>query len=59
MELDTGAVLSVISEQTYWKMWPHRSPDLRLSTVALHTYTTGATGSAGKFSCTSGLQGPA
>ena len=39
MELDTGAALSVISEQTYWRMWPHGAPDLGPSNVSLHTYT--------------------
>ena len=39
MELDTGAALSVISERTYQKMWPHGAPDLEPSTVSLHTYT--------------------
>ena len=60
MELDTGAALSVISEQTYWRMWPHGAPDLGPSNVSLHTYTgEHAAGSAGKFSHTSGIQGPA
>ena len=39
MKLDTGAALSVISEQTYRKMWPHGAPELEPSTVSQHTYT--------------------
>ena len=32
--VDTVAALSVISEQTYQKMWPHGAPELEPSTVS-------------------------
>ena len=35
MDLDTGAAVSVISEQTYRSTWPHCQP----STIKLHTYS--------------------
>ena len=40
MELDTGATLSVISEQTYHKLFPtEKGPTLRNVTTQLTTYT--------------------
>jgi len=39
MELDTGAVVSVIGENTYLSTWPHDPPPLQPSTIELHTYS--------------------
>jgi len=40
MEVDTGATLSVISEQTYSHLWPKElAPPLRPSPAKLRTYT--------------------
>ena len=39
MDLDTGAVVSVIGDQTYLCTWPHNPPPLQPSTVELHTYS--------------------
>lgn len=40
MEVDTGASLSVISESTYYKLWPsNAAPKLLDSEVKLRTYT--------------------
>ena len=40
MEIDTGASLSIMSEQTYHSLWQTQSrPDLQPTTVKLHTYT--------------------
>ena len=40
MEIDTGASLSIMSEQTYHSLWPIQSrPELQPTTVKLHTYT--------------------
>ena len=39
MELDTGAAVSVISEQTYQSVWPHNQPSLQPSNVKLRTYS--------------------
>ena len=39
MELDTGASLTIISEQTYRKTWPQDTPPLQPSSTKLHTYT--------------------
>ena len=39
MELDTGASLTIISEQTYRKTWPQDTPPLQPSSTKLCTYT--------------------
>lgn len=39
MELDTGASVTIISEQTYRKIWPQGAPPLQPSTTRLRTYT--------------------
>ena len=40
MEIDTGASLSIMSEQTYHSLWQTQSrPELQPTTVKLHTYT--------------------
>lgn len=40
MEVDTGAAASVISEKTYWALWPkHRRPQLQDTSILLRTYT--------------------
>ena len=40
MEIDTGASLSIMSEETLYSLWPPQSrPQLQLTTVKLHTYT--------------------
>ena len=41
MEVDTGAALSVISEQTYRELWPNPelAPTLKPNKVKLKTYT--------------------
>ena len=42
MELDTGAAVTIISEQTYEKTWPQGTLLLHPSTVKLCTYTGGS-----------------
>ena len=37
IEVDTGASVSILSENTYHKLWPGR--DLRASTIKLQTYS--------------------
>ena len=40
MEVDTGAAASVISEKTYWALWPkQRRPQLQDTSILLRTYT--------------------
>ena len=40
MEIDTGASLSIISEKTFYSLWPTQArPKLQASSVKLHTYT--------------------
>ena len=40
MEVDTGAAASVISEKTYWALWPkQRRPLLQDTSILLRTYT--------------------
>ena len=40
MEVDTGAAASVISEKTYWALWPkQRRPHLQDTSILLRTYT--------------------
>eukprot|EP00731_Ephydatia_muelleri_P005042 Em0002g1218a len=40
MEVDTGAAASVISEKTYWGLWPkQRRPLLQDTSILLRTYT--------------------
>ena len=39
MEVDTGATLSLISEETYRSMWPDQTPKLQPSSALLKTYT--------------------
>ena len=40
MELDTGASVSIISEATYYQLWPQgQAPVLRESHVKLKTYS--------------------
>ena len=39
MELDTRALCSLISEQTYKATWPEEIPSLQQSAVKVHTYT--------------------
>ena len=39
MEVDTGAFLSLISEETYHQLWPSNQPQLRPSEKVLSTYT--------------------
>ena len=38
MEVDTGAAVSVISEDTYVKLWPEQRPQLQPSTTRLKTF---------------------
>ena len=38
IELDTGAVVSVISEHTYHSTWPHDRPAFQPSSMKLQTY---------------------
>ena len=39
MDLDTGAAVSVMSEQTYHSLWPKGGPSLQPTTINLRTYT--------------------
>ena len=39
MEIDTGASCSVISEETYSKLWSNNAPKLNTTDVKLRTYT--------------------
>ena len=39
MEVDTGALCSVISEETYKTLWGDNPPKLNPTDVKLHTYT--------------------
>ena len=40
MEVDTGVAASVISEKTYWALWPkQRRPQLQDTSILLRTYT--------------------
>ena len=38
MEVDTGAAMSLISQETYWQLW-EVPPALKPSTIRLHTYS--------------------
>ena len=40
VEVDTGASLSLISEETYHQLWPSNQPQLRRSEKVLSTYTS-------------------
>ena len=43
MEIDTGASLSIISDETYQSFWTSQpKPELQPTTVKLHTYTQGS-----------------
>ncbi len=39
MKVDTGASASVVSEDTYWKLWQHNPPPIQKSSIKLRTYT--------------------
>ena len=39
MEIDTGASYSVISEETYNKLWSNNAPKLDATNIKLHPYT--------------------
>ena len=39
MELDTGAALTIMSETTYYALWPQGGPTIHQSTISLKTYT--------------------
>ena len=50
MEVDTGAAASVISEKTYWALWPkQRRPQLQDTSILLRTYTSEQLKVKGKF----------
>jgi len=57
MELDTGAVVSVIGEHTYLFTWPHNSPFLQPSTIDLHTYSGEELKVLGSITVTADYQG--
>jgi len=38
MEVDTGGSVSIISEETYNRLWPDQKPTLLESSITLHTY---------------------
>ena len=38
MEIDTGTAISLVSEETYKKMWPHIK-SLQQATIVLETYS--------------------
>jgi len=39
MEVDTGASVSIISEETYNRLWPDQKPTLRESSITVRTYS--------------------
>ena len=39
MEVDTGASMSIISKETYNRLWPDQKPTLRDSSITLRTYS--------------------
>ena len=49
MEVDTGAALSVMSEQTYRSLWPGQKPPLHPTPARLKTYTGERIGVKGKI----------
>ena len=55
MEVDTGASVSIMAENTYQKLWPTK--ELGVSGIKLQTYSRGTFASSGYERCTSNVRG--